>query len=638
MSSDLIDSLVELPHKVFSLFNPNGTDNASHINYFNILTKSFLDPIAESYSVLDQVYVDGLDASQVFGQTKIILDGVSLNLISSVLPQLRSRHSNYTADASGRGADQEEDGLDPNSDSDSSLDGSDEDNAESLSNDVSGSDLPSAAEHESRSNSESATQSAVESDDEGSESDSNSQTETKSSGSGLGQRPDVFGLNDGFFDIDDFNKQILAMENDDALNNNGDEEDIDYFQDVEETDEEGEMAYYDDFYEDPTSTPARPRNSREKSTHDLKNGDLNEDEYDNAVGSAMLDLFADEPEQEKLPALDLKARNLSSFEKQQQAIEAEIRQLESELIAEKKWTMKGEVRAKDRPRDSLLDDPETSTLEFDRTAKPVPVITQEITESLEDLIRRRIKNEEFDDLERRYISDILKASRRQKFDLSEQKSAKSLAELYEDDFKGVDTHQQDINEELQKQHDEISELFAKVSHRLDAMCSAHYTPEPRQFKTIDIKVGDTTAKINMEDAQPLHVSSESRLAPQEIYKIGDDTTLTKSQGPHKGKLQVQLKSGLSYSKQELDRDDKQRLRRANKRKRSKEFKTREQEKQRTDKQQSQDSNKRMRVGDVADTLSKAKNVTVIGKKGEMTDASGATKKTSVPANPNNLRL
>ena len=79
----------------------------------------------------------------------------------------------------------------------------------------------------------------------------------------------------------------------------------------------------------------------------------------------------------------------------------------------------------------------------------------------------------------------------------------------------------------------------------------------------------------MEDAQPLHVSNESRLAPQEIYKIGDDEA--KGDGV-KGKSQVQLKSGLSYSKDELSREDKQRLRRATKRKKAKAFNQRQETK------------------------------------------------------------
>lgn len=114
-------------------------------------------------------------------------------------------------------------------------------------------------------------------------------------------------------------------------------------------------------------------------------------------------------------------------------------------------------------------------------------------------------------------------------------------------------------------------------------------PNHIQAKTIDIKVTDS---ISMEDAQPLHVSNESRLAPQEIYKIGDDEA--KGDGV-KGKTQVQLKSGLSYSKDELSREDKQRLRRASKRKKAKTFNQRQE-------------TKRQKKDGVVDTLAGARTL------------------------------
>ncbi|GMF03071.1 unnamed protein product [[Candida] boidinii] len=60
----------------------------------------------------------------------------------------------------------------------------------------------------------------------------------------------------------------------------------------------------------------------------------------------------------------------------------------------------------------------------------------------------------------------------------------------------------------------------------------------------------------MEDSQPLTLSNSETLAPQEIYK-------TKSKID---KNEIQLKSGIIISKDELDRSEKQRLRRSKKRK------------------------------------------------------------------------
>lgn len=607
-------------------------------NNFNKIAKYLLDPLAKKYSVLDEIYVDGLDATQVFGQSKMVLDGVVEKLLFERIPELKEQFGIYSngeikhnlESESDSDEDLEKSGLEEidedEEDIDSDVNTLNEEQFEGFSGDE------EEEKKESDSEAESDTETQIPSDVE--------EFEEKE------QTKDVFGLNDEFFDIDEFNKQTLALEEGDDQDNNPDDEGIDYFGSIsEEDDEEEEMPYFGDFYQKPgqvlksKATKSKKQNDGEEEEED----EFDETEYDTAVGSAMNDLFADEEEDlesRKAKKASDTGKTLSSFEKQQQQLQAEIAELEAELLADKKWTMKGEIASKDRPQDSLLDDEESNVLEFERTAKPVPVITDEVTESIEDLIKRRIKDDEFDDLPKRIITDVSKFHNRQKFELSESKSERSLAELYEDDYNKVDSKQQEISEEVKKQHDEISDLFTIVNHHLDSLCSAHYVPKPHQFKSIDIKVNDNAASINMEDAQPIHVSSESTLAPQEIYKLGDDKP--KANGVA-GKSEVQLKSGLSYSKEELSREDKQRLRRAAKRKKAKHFNERKELQEQENKQN--DSNKqpgsdrkRQRVGEVIDTLSKAKNVTLIGNKGEMRDVKGNIKKSQGPQGSSNFKL
>ncbi|CUM57569.1 unnamed protein product [Debaryomyces tyrocola] len=629
MPQDILSVLKDNPQNVFGLFKAESQQNSG---YFNELIKTFLDPITKEYSVLDKIYVDGLDSTQVYGQTKIVLEGACEDLLFDKIPKLKLEHSLINHDSEEEASDEEnmqqqnetddqEEENENDSDSFDDVEGQNEDDIETLNEDDEESDSLNG--------------------------DDVSETETQVPSEDEDVHPpkkDAFGLNDEFFDIDDFNKQILALEN---TNNANDEEEIDFFGDLdEEEDDDEQMEYFDDFYDKPGKVKASKslgENGLQGENEDEGNGDeedegegnieedeeLNENEYDNAVGSAMLDLFADENQKSK------DTENLSSYQKQQQQIQAEIAALESELVADKKWTMKGEIASKDRPQDSLLDDPESASLDFDRTSKPVPVITQEVTESIEDLIKRRIKEGEFDDLPKRIITDISKFHNRQKFELSEQKSSKSLAEIYEDQYNNVDENKE-ISEELQKQHDEISELFTKVTHKLDSLCSAHFIPKPHQMKTIDIKVSDA-ASISMEDAQPLHVSNETTLAPQEIYKIGDDKPAANGS---KGRSEVLLKSGLSYSKDELSREDKQRLRRANKRKKSKHFNERKEYQEQKQKQDTTPSNgnKRQKVSDVVNTLSNAKNVTIIDKKGELRDAKGNIRKSQKPKGSSGFKL
>ena len=404
-------------------------------------------------------------------------------------------------------------------------------------------------------------------------------------------------LNDRFFDIEEFNRQTLALEEENNLQehqNSDDDDDIDYFGDIpsEEGDEEEEEAlYYDDFFDKPTDKKTE-RNKKSQKKKDPTYDELDESDYETAMDSAKLDLFEENNDGEDEDNMDIE--KLSTFERQQLEIQKQIEQLEKEAIEEKKWALKGEVKAKDRPEDALL----IEDLEFDRNAKPVPVITSSVTESLEEMIRDRIKNNNFDDLLKRTVIDVQNKKVKPDFELSDTKSAKSLAELYEDDYKGVDENME-LSEELQRSHDEISELFADLNYKLDALSSAHFIPRPSK-KTLEVRVD--TAAITMEDAQPLTMSSASTLAPQEIYSV------TKSDNSN----EIRLKDGTTMSRDELSREDKARLRRAAKRKRAKQL------------AKQGNSVKKSKKATIIETLSNAKNITIINKKGEKQDIKGNT--------------
>ncbi|KAI5953840.1 MPP10 [Candida margitis] len=636
MSQDIIQNLLRNPQDIFKLQNE---EDGSKSNIFNDLAKTIINPIVKDYSVLDELYTDGLDSSQVFGQTKMILDGIGSKLLSEDIPSVREKlgEVEQSEDEDGEGEEGEESEESEESEEEVG-DGSEEDENVEFERGVddyeeSGESAEEDDEEEDEDEDEDEDKEERELSDDGEtlvgDDEEGSDTEVK-------HTKDVFGLNDGFFDIDEYNKQVLALENDQAGgdDNNDDDEEIDYFGSLSDDSEEEQMDYYGDFYDKPGKVNVESWPPKKKvdahEDDDISEGEFADEDYDNAINSARLDLFAEgEPKGQKS-----NEKNMSSYEKQQLALQREIEKLEAELVADKKWTLKGEITSNERPKESLL---EENDLSFDRTAKPVPTITQEVTETIEDLIRKRIKSDEFDDLPRRIVQDLSKFHQGPKAEVSQQKSSKSLAELYEDEYNDVDAQQEELDEAVKKQHEEINELFTKVTHRLDALCSAHFIPKPHEVKNIEIKVTDASApSISMEDAQPLNVSSESRLAPQEIYKVGDDAV--KGNGV-KGKSEVQLKSGLSYSKDELNREEKQRLRRANKRKKSKQFNERQEHKRQKLKQTPEQHKQRQsKTGEVVDTLSKAKNVSVIGTKGELRDVKGNLKKNNGPQTGNSLKL
>ena len=626
------------------------------------LAKSYIDSTLEDYqrlekeeeeadggvhkrSAIDQIVVDGLDANQVWWQVKLVVDNVGgdlLRRIQEYSTAVKGEESYSSAETGGSeelGSDMEVTGSETPSDNEEEEDddvlaenddiqiGESQlelkEDSEALSDlEEEGSEVPQESDDTgSPDNTEKADHTNLDhtfNSDEEEEEDESDKNEERSF-----NENDPNSLNDEFFNLEEFNRQTLAQENDldnEEEDEGDDEEEIDYFADIP-SDEDEEAIYYDDFFDKPTLRKPQRRTGSSK-------GD-NVPELETDSGSALQSLKKDlfeEPESEEISdeeaeqetgSTTTNTKKLSTFEKQQLEIQKQIKQLEEEAVAEKKWALKGEVKAKDRPDDALL----TEDLDFERTAKPVPVITNEVSVSLEDMIRRRIQDYNFDDLPRRTIVDMSKNRVKLDFELSDVKSGKSLAELYEDDYKGIDQNQE-VSEALQKSHDEISELYKKICYKLDALSSAHFVPKPAQ-KSLEVRVESST--VVMEDAQPLTMSTSSTLAPQEVYKAG------KAESPS----EIRLKDGTVMARDELTREDKSRIRRANKRRYAKSVAVAAAT---ASSAAQQPAKKKSKTDSVIKTLSQAKNVTIVNSKGEKYDTKGNVKAKTLKSGSSSFKL
>lgn len=483
-------------------------------------------------------------------------------------------------------------------------------------------------------------------------------------------------LNDGFFSIDDFNKQTEFLERQDAAadpftGEASDEEDIDWGADPmsmpakadksskrakamdvsgEEDDEEedgptfGNMdlnapegdseddddmdldeaadaaddntndILYKDFFEPPPRKIGKGERQAKYLERQAKKANAAPEEVEAAVERAMADvrrdLFDDEDDANSEDALsdldpaDPKSRR-SAHERRQAKISEEIRRLEAASVAKRDWTLSGEAKAVDRPMNSLLEE----DLDFERTGKPVPVITAEVSESIEELIKRRILAQEFDEVIRRRPDSLTPANtRRGLFELDDSKNQQSLAEIYEEEHiknTNPDTYISKSDEKVQVQEKEIENLWKDVCAKLDALSSWHYKPKPAA-PSLTV-VGDV-ATISMEDAQPSTASGiaggESMLAPQEIYKAGQVV-----EGQKKDNKEI-TRGGAPVAREEMSREEKLRRRRR--------------EKERIKKMGEGEkvlSKKAKEKKDVVGELKRG-GVKVIGKRGEMRDVEG----------------
>jgi U3 small nucleolar RNA-associated protein MPP10 len=71
----------------------------------------------------------------------------------------------------------------------------------------------------------------------------------------------------------------------------------------------------------------------------------------------------------------------TKFEKEQDELIQEMDQLENQNLEIKKWQMSGEVSSWTRPQNSLLEE----DVDFRHTSKVKPIITEEITQNLEEI-------------------------------------------------------------------------------------------------------------------------------------------------------------------------------------------------------------------------------------------------------------
>ena len=430
---------------------------------------------------------------------------------------------------------------------------------------------------------------------------------------------DKFGLNDGFFSIDNFNKQSEFLEQQDQRGDDddaaSDEEDVDWdanplggqngmqdgghepdeeddedgptfgdpdapSEDEEESLDEGEMdglgamantndIMYADFFAPPAQKKKKNKKGR-PNPHNFPEPTTAVDEEDEDVDRTMAavhrDLFEDdsEPEDDQadLPDLDPSdpKSHRSTHERRKAALQEEIRKLEAANVAKREWTLSGEARAADRPMNSLLEE----DLDFERAGKPVPVITAEVSESIEELIKRRILAHDFQDIIRRRPDDLngSPAARRGKLDyeLDDNKSKKGLAEEYEEEhLRATDPNFVDATDEkVRKEEKEIEALWKKVCDDLDSLSSWHFRPK-RPQPQLDVRVDAPV--VSMEDARPSaggEGAEASQLAPQEVYKGGDGS---KGKGVRD---EVVGKSGLPAGREEMSRDERKRRRRREK--------------------------------------------------------------------------
>lgn len=349
-------------------------------------------------------------------------------------------------------------------------------------------------------------------------------------------------IQDKYFDLEEFNNigeddiGDLALNEEDEIEQQEDFENLDKKnngKNLEEKDIEG--IKYEDFFDD--------RKLLNKKNNRFNNNNENPEMIDEDIEDNIFDL------ENKFLNNDKEGIKLTYEFVNDNGTSDDIEEIEKRMMEEKKWHMKGEIRGKERPKESLLE----NYLDFEVSIKPPPIPSAEITNNIEKMIRIRIKEDLFDDPIRHKQINLNKKSKEEN-QLNFEKSKKGLGEIYEDEY---NLNQGNVSETEAKQlYVEIDDLTNKLYRIFDKLTNNSFVSGNRNT---EMKVLTNIPAIQLEEISNFVTDNKSfAKSANEIYSRKDLETKTKDEmtKEEKEKLHKHTKRNIRNRLREKEKNQK----------------------------------------------------------------------------------
>lgn len=345
---------------------------------------------------------------------------------------------------------------------------------------------------------------------------------------------------DTFFRLEDMEEYADKLDRLDA-EDVSDEDDEDDFDLTKEIPDFRKDVMFEDFFDPPDDNEqSKAEESDEEDMEGDDDFDPREVDVPNQGKESRILEEASDSSEDSNDEEEVTPKVKTPFEHRMEQEKNRIKKLEKDSLAEKPWQLSGETSAAKRPENSLLEE----HLQFDFISRAAPLVTEESTKNLEEIIRTRIRNESWDDVVRKVKPTEQPFEFKRRITLEHEKSKASLAQVYEQEY--LKKVQGDVEEKEDPAHTEIKRLARSLYHKLNALSSFNFTPTAPEP---ELKIINNLPAVTVEEAIPTAVNESTLLAPEEVVQNDKRTPLADSEKTKTDRLrQRRIKKSIQRNK------------------------------------------------------------------------------------------